>query len=58
MNGVEKIADIGSYDDTWIGEVTSKNFRKNQKARCFNSGKPGHLKKGCRQGIPRNNFFF
>lgn len=44
-------------DDTWVKEVISKNFKKTQKVRCFNYGKPGHLKRDCSQGIARNNVF-
>ena len=46
---------IGSHVyDTWIGEVISKNFKKNQKVRYFNYGKPCHLE---RLGISKNNIF-
>lgn len=46
MNGPENTTNIGShaYDDTWIGEVISKNVKKTQKVRYFNWGKQGHLK--------------
>ena len=28
-----------------------KSFKKNEKVRCFNCGKQGHLKRDCRQGF-------
>ena len=37
--------------------MISKKFKKNQKFRCFNCGKQDHLKRGCRQDLPRNNVF-
>ena len=48
------IVDIGShtYDDTWIEEVISKNFKEVQKVRCFNV-----VNKVMWKGIPRNNAF-
>jgi hypothetical protein len=54
------MADIGShiYDGTLIEVVISKSFKKNQNVRFFNCDKQGHLKRDCRQGIPRNNVFF
>ena len=37
--------------------MTSKRFKKSQKVRCFNCGNKDHLKRDCRQGVPRNNVF-
>lgn len=49
--------ELYTYDDTCI-DVISKKFKENQKVRCFNCVKPGHLKMDYRRGVPRNNFFF
>lgn len=51
--------DIGphtSKNDTWIGELLSKNMWKNQ-IRCFNYDRQGHLKREYRQIAPRNNVY-
>lgn len=34
---IRNTADIGShdYDNTWIGELISKNFKKNQIVKCL-----------------------
>ena len=45
------------HDDTWIGEMICKKFKKNQNVRCFNCDKQGHLKRDCRQGVSRNFLF-
>ena len=29
-----------------------------QNTKCFNCGRIGHLTRGCRQGVPRNNVSF
>ena len=41
--------------DSWVGESISKRMRRHQNAKCFNGGKIGHLRRDCRQRIPRNN---
>lgn len=49
-------ASVGShvYSANLTGEVISKNLKKNQNGRCSNYGKQDHLKRDCRQGIPRD----
>ena len=51
--------DIESRDhnDVWIGEVISRGLKKNRYVECFNCNKQGHLKRDCKQGVPRNNAF-
>ena len=41
--------------ESWVGEAISKEMRRHQNAKCFNCGRIGHLKRDCRQGVPRNN---
>jgi hypothetical protein len=55
---IRDMADFGFhiYDVNLI-EVISKNLNKNKHGTCFNCSKQGHLKKNCRQGVPRNNDF-
>lgn len=59
MERISKTDDIGShiYGANLLGEVLSKTFKKNKNGRCFNCGKQGHLKRYCRHGNCRNNFF-
>ena len=46
------------HDEAWIGQVISRDMQKNLNLNCFNFSKHGHLKRDCKQGIPRNNVFF
>ena len=41
--------------DAAMTEAISKNFKKNQSVISFNCDKQGHLKRDCRQDVPRNN---
>ena len=41
-----------------VGEEISNGIRRHQNAKCFNCGRIGHLRRNCRQGIPRNNTSF
>ena len=41
--------------EAWVGEALSKGMKRHQNAKCFNCGRIGHLRRDCRQGIPRNN---
>ena len=43
--------------EAWVGEAISNGMRRHQNAKCFNCGRIGHLRRDCRQGIPRNNVF-
>ena len=43
--------------ESWVGEAMSKGMRRHQNVKCFNCGRIEHLKRNCRQGIPRNNVF-
>ena len=40
-------------DDAWIGEVISRGLRKNWNVQCYTCDKQSHLKRDCRQGVPR-----
>ena len=49
---------VGSFDyntEAWVGEAISKVMKRHQNTKCFNCGRIGHLRRDCRQGIPRNN---
>ena len=41
--------------DSWAGEAISKGMKRHQNGKCFNCSRIGHLRRDCRQGIPRNN---
>ena len=38
--------------ESWGGEAISKGMKRHQNAKC---SRIGHLRRDCRQGIPRNN---
>ena len=40
--------------ESWVEEAICQRMRR-KNARCFNCGRIGHLRRHCRQGIPRNN---
>ena len=42
-------------DESWLGEAISKGMRRHQTLKCFTCGRKGHVRRYCRQGIPRNN---
>ena len=49
---IQHTKNIETFDyntESWVGEALSQN------AKCFNCGRIGHLRGGCRQEIPRNN---
>ena len=56
-NGSEIQSTLNNHDDAWIREVISRVLKKNENVKCFNCSKQGHLKRDCKQGIPRNNVF-
>ena len=35
--------------EAWVGEAISKGMRRHPKAKCFNCGRIGHLKRNCSQ---------
>ena len=41
--------------EAWVKEEISKGIRRHQNDKCFNCGRIGHMRRDCRQGIPRNN---
>ena len=41
--------------EPWVEGAISNDMRRHQNAKCFNCGRIGHLRRNCRQGIPRNN---
>ncbi|XP_049979759.1 uncharacterized protein [Alexandromys fortis] len=41
--------------DDWVRDAISKGIRRYHDTKCFNCGRIGHLRRDCRQGIPRNN---
>ena len=38
-----------------VGEAIFNGMRRHHYTKCFNCGRIGHLRKDCKQGIPRNN---
>ena len=56
-NGSEIQSTLNNHDDAWIREVISRVLKKNLNVKCFICSKQGHLKRDCKQGIPRNNVF-
>ena len=38
-----------------VGEEISNGIRRHQNAKCFNCGRIEHLRRDCKQEIPRNN---
>ena len=41
--------------ESWVGEAIPKRIRRCQNAKCFNCGRVEHLRRDCRQKIPKNN---
>ena len=41
--------------ESWVEKAIFKGMRRHQTAKCINCGRKGHLRRDCRQGIPRNN---
>lgn len=41
--------------EAWVGEAISEHMKRHKNTKCFSYGRIGHLKRNCRQGIPRNN---
>ena len=39
----------------WVELVISKGIKRHQNAKCFNCGRIVHLRRNCRQRIPRNS---
>ena len=52
---IRNVETFNHSTEAWVGEVISNGMRKNQNAKCFNCVRIGHLRRDCRQGIPRNN---
>ena len=53
-----QIRNVETFDyntEVWVGETNSKYIQRYQNTKCFNCGRIGHLRRDCRQGIPRNN---
>ena len=48
------IETIDYNTESWV-EAISKGMKRHQNAKYFYCGRIGHLRRDCRQGIPRNN---
>ena len=54
---IRETLNVDLYDDNLVGQLISREPRSSSNVRCFNCGMPGHIKRNCKQGIPRNNTF-
>ena len=51
---------VETFDENTRSQVEvaiSKGMKRHQNAKCFNCGRIVHLRRNCRQGIPRNSVY-
>ena len=45
------------HTEDWVGKAIYSGMKRQSNAKCFNCGRIGHLRRACKQGIPRYNVF-